>query len=193
MDEFVKKLAALLGLAETATADEVVTAITERLQSLSAANADVASIRAALKLDEKADAKAVIAAMAAVTTTAAAEPNPAEYVSMSAFNEVSTTLAKLQKDIAAKNANEAVSAAMKAGKISPAQKTWALGYASADLEAFNKFVETAPVIVTASSGVDGQPGRTGSGLSPEIAAFAAQIGVPEEDLKKNMKGEDAVA
>lgn len=194
MDEFVKKLAALLGLAETATADDVVAAITERLKGLSAASADIAALRKELKVDEKADSAALIAAAtAAITATGAGKPNPAEYVSMTAFNEVSKTLAKLQKQVGERDASEAVTAAMKAGKVSPAQKSWAIEYASADLAAFNKFVENAPVIVAASSAAEGQPGRSSSALAPEISAFAAQIGVSEADMKKHMKADDAAA
>lgn len=189
MDEFVKKLAALLGLAETATADEVLAALTERLQNLNAANAEVSDIRKALKLDAKADAKIVLETMSALVEVGQAKkPDASEYVPMSVFNDLKNDFATLKKEQGDRDATEAVETAMKAGKVTPAQKAWAMEYASADLAGFQKYMDTAPVIVSpGSTAPNGQPEAASAKLSDEAKNALQAMGVSIADAEKHLK------
>ncbi|WP_435640323.1 phage protease [Micavibrio aeruginosavorus] len=189
MDEFVKKLAALLGLAETATGDEVVAALTERLQNLNAASAEVSDIRKTLKLDAKADAKTVLETMSALIEVGQSKkPDASEYVPMSVFNDLKGELAHLKKSQSDRDATEAVDAAMKAGKVSPGQKAWAMEYASANLTGFHKYIETAPVIVApGSSAPQGQIETASAKPSDEVKAAWQAMGVSIEDAEKHLK------
>ena len=56
-------------------------------------------------------------------------------------------LKALKQQNAEREANDAVTLALKAGKITPAQKEWAKGYALSDPKGFGSFVEKAPQIV----------------------------------------------
>lgn len=185
MDEFLKQLAALLGLAETATSEEVIAAITERLGQLSAASANVADIRKALKLDDKADFKAVVSAAAAVVT-GADEPDPTKYVPMAAFQELSEKFTADQKKKAEKEAVEAVAAASAARKVSPAMKDWALKLAKSDPEAFAAFAKNAPVVISAAAQAEGDPEKEIE-LTEEEKAAAKSLGISEDDMKATKK------
>lgn len=193
MDELLKKLAALLGLAETATQDEIF----ERVQNLQtgatateAASAEVAAIRKILKLDTGASLEEEIQAMAAkIETGEIKKPNASEYVPMSVFNELKTSFANLQQEQTTKKAGDAVDAAMSSGKVSPAQKEWALEYASADLAGFNKYVAAAPVIVAAAAeGPGGQPRKDETRkLTPEASSVLQAMGVDLKAAEKNLQ------
>ena len=193
MDELLKKLAALLGLAETATQEEII----ERVQNLQtqapaaeAASAEIKAIRKLLKLDAGASVEEEIQAMAArIETGEIKKPDASEYVPMSVFNELKTNFADLQKEQTIKKAEDAVTAAMKAGKVSPGQKEWALEYASSNLAGFNKYVEGAPVIVAASAeGPEGQPVKDESRkLTKEAATVLQAMGVDLKAAEKNLQ------
>ena len=122
--------------------------------------------------------------------TAAANPDPSQYVPMSEFRSVSSRLKALEDGQTKDKATEAVEAAMKAGKVTPKNKDWALGYASKDLEGFKAFVEGAPVIVT--------PGQHGPGYAPPAAAgqlgeadlaVCSRMGLDPEEYKKHLPKE----
>lgn len=190
MEDLLKQLAALLGLAETATQEEVLAAVKARASEVAAASAEASAVREALKLDNKADATAVIAAASAIAA-GTQEPDPKKYVPMSAFTEISDRVAALQKNEQTRSAEEAVSNAVKSRKISPAMKNWALSYASSDLTGFQKYVATAPVIVAASADPEGNPERKSEELPDEIKKLSEQLGVKEEDVKKILAEESA--
>ena len=56
-------------------------------------------------------------------------------------------VAELEKQAASQKAEELVGLALKDGKLSPAQKEWAVAYALSDPKGFAAFVEKAPVVV----------------------------------------------
>lgn len=190
MEELLKQLAALLGLAETATQEEVIAAVKARVSDVAAASAEASAIREALKLDNKATAATVIAAASAIAA-GAEEPDPKKYVPMSSFIEVRDQVASLQKNEQNRSAEEAVNNAVKARKISPGMKPWALSYASSDLTGFQKYVEAAPVIVSAAADAEGAPEKKDAELSDEVKEVIEQLGVKEEDVKKILAEEEA--
>ncbi|MFQ7874047.1 phage protease [Enterocloster sp.] len=53
-------------------------------------------------------------------------------------------MAELEKQAASQKAEELVGLAMKDGKLSPAQKEWAVAYALSDLKGFAKFGGEGP-------------------------------------------------
>lgn len=106
---------------------------------------------------------------AAAQAAQSREPDPAQYVPVAMHQQVAAELARLQAEIAAQRAEAAVSDAMRAGKLAPTQKDWALAYASRDAEGFAAFIAAQPVIV--------QPGEASS--APDKAAHAQ---LTESDL-----------
>lgn len=131
----LKEIAKMLGLPETVTAEEVAAAI-KKLTDTSKSEDQVVANKAILEmLDLKEDAK-----VEDVKGKIIALKNPAGYVSMEAFNQ-------LKKEIEKGKSTELVEIALKAGKITPAQKEWAEEYALKEPAAFQKFIEKAPQVV----------------------------------------------
>lgn len=64
--------------------------------------------------------------------------------------ELSKRVLELEGKLRDKEASALVSAAMKEGKVTPAQKVWAAAYAGRDPEGFRTFVAKAPVVVPVS-------------------------------------------
>lgn len=132
----IKKLAALLGLAEDAGEDDVIEAVKELLETVKQAKEQpevVANntILELLGLKEGAKTSEVAA------TIMGLKNGVGSLAEMEALKE---TLHK-------RDAQDAVMAALKEGKITAAQQTWAENYAMKDLEGFKAFAAAAPKAV----------------------------------------------
>ena len=175
----LQKIAAALGLPETATLDEILAAIAAMAGSVTAASATLTGVAAALKLPATATPEQLVAA------ATAAAPDQAKFVPIAAFTELQDQLATFSKE----RAEAAVAAAMTAGKVTPALKDWASGFAERDLQGFTGWVEKAPVIVAAGTQLDADAGATGAGtITPEEAAVLKLTGVSPENFLKAKKG-----
>jgi phage I-like protein len=129
VEELLERLIYMLNLPVTATPDEVAAELQKLIDRLKTAEA--AAAQAAEQL----------------AAAQAREPDPAKYVPIALHKQVADQLAALQAEIARRDAEAAVEAAMSARKVSPGMKEWALSYASRDLEGFKAFVAAAPEIV----------------------------------------------
>ena len=99
-------------------------------------------------------------------------------------------LKALKQQNAQRDADEAVTLALKAGKITPAQKDWARSYALADPKGFGAFVEKAPQVVPMGE-IDLGGGVALKSAAPDEATtlVCKQLGVSQEDLEKYGKEE----
>lgn len=140
---------------------------------------DLAPIAEALGAPADADA-AQLVAHAANLRRRAEMPDPAEWVPMSQHKAVADELARLQAEVARQKAEAAVSEAMRAGKLAPALKGWAMGYASRDPEGFTAWAAAAPVIVDTQS--DAHAVKTPEALTEEERYVCAQLGLTEADF-----------
>ena len=182
----LKALAALYGLPETATITEILaaasaaqTAATKTGEDLVAANTAISQLRTALGQGETASVTELVAA------ASAKKPDPAAYVPMQAFQELQTTVKALQ----AKDIEAIVSAAVEAGKVTPAQKDWATDYATKDLAGFERYVAAAATIVApgAKPKAAGQVPASVNDLTEEDRAAASMAGVSLEDYLETKK------
>lgn len=98
-------------------------------------------------------------------------PDPSKFVPMAEFQKVAGRLGKVEDAAAQSAAEAAVAEAITAGKLAPASRDWALGYAAQDLEGFRKFAEAAPAILDPKGGL--KPGLDG----PEGGLTAAEVEV----------------
>lgn len=153
-----------LNLPATATADDVISHVQIIGDSLKSAQAAMGQIHAALGLPADANADALVGAAQA----RGAGPDPARFVPMAEFQRVSNSLHTLQSSQREAAAAQAVSAAMTAGKVAPGMKDWAGDYAARDIDGFNRYVDSAPVIVAAHAALPGQPPATGA-VNPLLA------------------------
>jgi phage I-like protein len=110
----------------------------------------------------------------------ARQPDPAQYVPIALHKQVADQLAALQADIARRDAEAAVEAAMTARKVSPGMREWALSYATRDLEGFRAFVAAAPEIVPAAETKPSAHSVGGVILTDEDRLAARLLGMTEE-------------
>jgi phage I-like protein len=171
------KIAAALGLADTATEEEVMQSLAAlKDSSAGMASASAAVAAAAAQLGLPATATVVEIAAAAV----AAKPDPKLYAPVSAVDALQAQLAELQADKAA----GVVAAAMEAGKVSPALKDWAIQYATKDPAAFQDWLAKAPVVLEPGAQLAAAASQAGSdGLTESERQVAKMLGrTPEQML-----------
>ena len=178
MEMDLNKLAALLGLPEGATEEQIMQALTTALGESEKLKKDTGTeivsnkvICGLLGIDDKAaKTEDVAAAIMALK-------NPANFVPATEFNKLKDRLDK-------KDSGELVTKALKSGKISAAQKEWAEEYALKDPEGFGKFVEKAPQAVPMGE-LDIEDSKRNDGkVSETTMAVCKQLGVSKEDLEK---------
>lgn len=189
MEEFLKTLAAALGLPEDKATDVAVCAAIKSLaEQAKSGSAAVARLAEAAGLEKAAKVDDIVAAIADIAK-AKAEANaadPAKYVSIDQFKTVAASLKDLQDKVNLETATATVDAAVKAGKVPPAMKEWALGYAKSDPAGFASYIENAPVLAgefQLSAQVD-----TATGLTSAELAVAKAMNLTAEEFAKSKKG-----
>jgi phage I-like protein len=176
--EFLKELAALLGLAETATAEDVTGAL-KTLQEKAAQQVEVVANKEVLALlDLKEGAK-----LGEVKGAVLALKNPSGYVKAEEF-------AKLKNKLDLKERDDLVTLALTSGKVAPASKDWAESYALKDPEGFKVFLNKAPAVVplkeAAGAALHKAPPEADDDLQLSVNKA---LGIDPEDFKKYSKGE----
>ena len=178
-EQQLKALREALGLA----ADAEVPAILAAVASAVAGNTALAKVAEKVGLAKDASGDDVVAA-------APQAPAAGEFVPRSEFDALAARATALETSTADEKATAAVDAAVEAGKVTPAQRDWALAYAKSDPEGFGSYVEATPAIVR--PGRSG-PGRPGTGVDPEAAltdeelAVCRSMGVSADDYKAARK------
>ena len=209
MDEFLRQLAGLLGLADTASQEEIFAAV-QLLKDGGGqeANADEATGEAGapetLSEAEAALMEAVADLVDVAEEEATQEPNKVATskakaanakiaAAFTAMNKMGSRLAALEGEVAMNKAEKVINAAMAAGKVTPAMREWALNYAVSDPVGFGGFIKTAPVIIApnAAGGRDfGAPPRSGRDLTAEEKAVCKQLSISEADYLKSRNKEE---
>lgn len=172
----LKELLKRLGLAETATEQDVIAAI-NKIEADSAKGAVLVvnkSVLTALGLAENATEAEITGTIMAMKQS---------------HTQVATLAQELKtmKDaLAAKDAADVVAVAMKEGKITPAQKDWADTYAKTDLAGFKVFVSKAPVVIPQGQIARDEPPASAV-LDDTQLAVNKQMGLDTETFKKYNK------
>lgn len=188
--EIIKKLAELLGLGEDVTEEQ----ITEALKACVAENK-------ALKegqqhpTDENVVANKAVCELLGLKAGAAAADVSAKIMELKGGIvdgvNVVEELKALKAQNAKRDADEAVTLALKAGKITPAQKEWATSYALSDPKGFGSFVEKAPQIVPMGEIELGDTKSLKADQIDDATLLACkQLGISVEDVKKYGMKED---
>lgn len=165
----IEKLRAILGLPDEAGEVEAL----NMLAGLQAALTAWGEVAEAAGLQPGAGAGQVTAAVLALKQ------------GQDALGQVQQELAELKTTLAAKDAAQAVEAALAAGKLLPGQRDWALEYAAKDPEAFKIFVEKTPVVVPLGRlprRAEGPP-ENGGELDQEALAMCRLTGADPEKFK----------
>lgn len=165
-DAVLEKLRAILGLAAGAGDEEVLAAVRQLKD-----RPEVVAHKEVLALLELPEA----ASLDQVKGKVLALKNPSGYVRVEEFQALKEKLAQRERD-------ELVQAALSAGKIAPAQKSWAEQYAAKDPEGFRAFLEMAPQVVPVGGKPPADVGRQGP---DEVQAMVNKLlGISDETFAK---------
>ena len=183
------KLIELFGLKADATDEEIFAACKAAVDAKAAASVATAGLKdvaTALGLDGEATAEDVTnAAKAAAAAKAGGTPDPEKFVPRTEFDAVSERLKTLETKGATDAATAAVDQAVKDGKVTPANRDWALEYATANPEGFKKFVEGAPKILSDGRAVPAsKPGEEDgtAALSAQDKEILERTGISAQEL-----------
>lgn len=177
MPELLERLCHLLNLPLTTTADELMAQL-DKLKTLIAGQTAAEAMSKALGLPETAALTDISTAFHARITQA---PDPAKWVPMDAFQSVNSRLEALNSSQKNESVERLVTAAMSAGKVSPAMAEWARDYASRDAKGFEAYVAAAPAL-TGGSVVPTDPPPGGSAVNQD-ADFTAMCRMFSHDPK----------
>lgn len=181
----LKELAKLLGLPEDATEEQVLAKLKETI-------GEVTTLKEQAKVNEekKPDASGNIVAnklildLLSLKEDAKTEDVAAAIVGLKSSSGVSEKeFLALKEKIAKDDADKAVLVALKAGKISAAQKDWATEYALKDPEGFGKFVDKASVVVPVGE-IDIETKANKDVMNENTMIACKMLGVSKEDLEK---------
>lgn len=165
----LQQLLASLGLAKETTEADLVTA--------------VVALKA--KADQVAGKDAEIAVLSAK------KPNPAEYVPVTAMQEVQTENVSLKAKLNEIEVGTVVQAALKSGQLLPAQREWAEDLGKSNLVALKSYVDKTPVNpALAGLQTDGKELGEGAGnavLSTAELKVASQLGLTAEQYAAGKK------
>lgn len=184
----MQKLAAALGLGPDATEEQLM----EALQAMVAENKSLKEGKQ--PGDEATVANKTVCDLLGLKAGAPTEDVTAKIMELKGGIidgvNVLEELKALKQQNAQRDADEAVTLALKAGKITPAQKDWARSYALADPKGFGAFVEKAPQVVPMGE-IDLGGGVVLKSAAPDEATtlVCKQLGVSQEDLEKYGKEE----
>ena len=194
--DFMKELAKLLGLGEDATEEQVKEALKaclEENKSLKESAAEAAKQQP--PENDKVVANKEVCELLGLKAGAATADVAAAIMALKSGNIGGVNLVEQVKSLEAKladrDAEEAVEMALKAGKITPAQREWAKGYALKNLEDFRGFVEKAPQVVPMGDvGGSESLALKRDEVDEATLLVCKQLGISAEDVKKyGMKGE----
>ncbi len=171
-----------LGLKADSEDEAAINAIDKLIEDAGKDATVLASVRTKFKLADDAGEEAVLAAIATAATPG--EPDPSKYVPIDALKDVQTKLGQLQED----KVLAAVDAAIEDGKLTPAQKDWALKLGKQDIGELNSFLATAPAF-KGGKVIDGKPGEETSKLTEEERVVCSVMGWSEEEFLGQKKKE----
>lgn len=169
--ELLERFIYMLNLPVTSTPDEVAAHLQRVIDGVKSTDATVAQMRQLLGLAEDAALETVAQSMQSRIN--ATDPDPSKYVPRAEFERVSHALSGIQAERDAEVTDRLVNTAMSEGKVSPGMESWARSYCTRDRAGFEKYLETAPVIVApgaAHRNAGSAPAETAHPLLADAAA-----------------------
>lgn len=174
MNEMLKKLLAALGLQETATEADALSAVT----ALKAGSDKVAGL------------ESEVAALKAAT------PDPEKFAPVATMKALQAEVSALTAKLNGQELDGVIAEALTAGKLLPAQESWARELGGKDLASLKSYLDTAPAVVPAGTQSGGKPPASGGGdgkLNDTELAVCSQLGITAEEFLKSKAGEAAAA
>jgi phage I-like protein len=184
MNKLLQALLTALGLDAQASEDQAVTALNAHLAKAKSDADQVTALTA-----ERTNAQAQIAAL----TAAAGTPDPTKFVPMEMMTSLQTQVTALTGQVAGRELDEVIEAALTAGKLLPTQQDWARNLGKANLASLKSFLDTAPKIAALTGQQTGGREPLG-GVPPEatdanFVAVCSMFGNKPADVLKVAKGD----
>ena len=163
MNEMLKKLLAALGLQETATEAEALSAVATMRTNVATLSAQVST------------------------------PDPSRFVPIATLTalqgehaSLQGKLAALQAEVSGGKVDKIVTDALAAGKLTPATEAWARELGKTNVAALSAFIAAAPVIAAPGSTQTGgkKPGDDGKTLTDQELAVCSAMGIDPEAYRK---------
>jgi len=190
MDELLEQLRWLLNLPVGATAEEVQAHLQKLIDQLKTSRTAEASFDLAAHL-AKQDTR--IATLSAQSGT---DPDPAKFVPVATFQEVSDALAALSAQVNQEKVDSLVNAGLASGKLVPAAESWARDLGKNNLAALSAYLDVATPVVTPNAtqtnGVPPVPVKQVQ-LTAEQLAVCSATGVAPEDFLATLQAEAGTA
>ena len=193
MNELIKKIAAALGLGEDADEEQILTALSACVEENKALKEAAEGGKAPGKKpgedgkpedqDDGIVANKSVCELLGLKAGASTADVAASIMALK--GGVDGRVKALEEKLADRDAEEAVELALKSGKITPAQRGWAKGYALKSPDGFKEFLEKAPQAVPMSE-IAGGDALALKGDKPDEATMLVckQLGVSAEDVQK---------
>lgn len=193
MNELIKKIAAALGLGEDADEEQILTALSACVEENKALKEAAEGGEAPGKKpgedgkpedqDDGIVANKSVCELLGLKAGASTADVAASIMALK--GGVDGRVKALEEKLADRDAEEAVELALKNGKITPAQRGWAKGYALKSPDGFKEFLEKAPQAVPMSE-IAGGDALALKGDKPDEATMLVckQLGVSAEDVQK---------
>lgn len=178
--ELLEKLVAALGLPAEATEEDAVTALTAVIEKSKEPGEDPA---APPEDEDKILANKVICGLLGIPARAKTEDAAAAIVALK-HSPAATELAALKLRLDRQDAEQVVDLALDSGKITAAQRPWALQYALKDRSGFDGFMEKAPQVVPMGELGGGAAPQRSTAPSETTLQICKSIGVSAEDIEK---------
>jgi len=178
-------LVSVLALSASAGEAEVLAAIGGLKDKADAGDKVLASARTTLGLAADAGTEAVLAA---VGEAKGGEPDPAKYVPIGDLKDVRQELAAIREE----KVLAMVDSAIEGGKLTPAQKDWAVKLGKRDIAELQSFLGDAPVFPGAKPHGDRKIERQKGKLTDEETAICAKLGLSHEAYLKSRDEEEVL-
>ncbi|MHC1727949.1 MAG: phage protease [Syntrophobacteraceae bacterium] len=173
--EFLKLMAKQVGLPESANAEEVIGEV-KKLQGVEIVACK--EVLDALGLPGGTGKSEAVATVHALRQSRLSAP------------DLTLEVAALKRKLAERECDDMVSAALREGKITPAQREWAEKYAFTDAEGFRLFIAKAPQVVPLDIPAPGGTGPTGAAMPDAYQLHINKLlGVSEETWRKHNPGQ----
>lgn len=189
--DFLKEIAKLLGLGEDATEEQVSEALKACLEENKSLKENAEAAKQQPPESDKVVANKEVCELLGLKAGAPTADVAAAIMALKGGDGLAEEVKALKEKLADRDAEEAVEMALKAGKITPAQREWAKGYALKSLGDFKDFVEKAPQVVPMGD-VVGSGDVALKGNKPDEATMIVckQLGISAEDVMKYGMKED---
>jgi phage I-like protein len=175
------EIADALGLAPDADIGTALAAIVAQRDELKSLRGSVKAVASALGLKEGATGDELVTAASSIKT------------GQGEIDALQKQLASVISERAAEKAEAAADAAIADGRLIPAQRDWAVSYASRDPEGFAVFAKAQPKVLAAGA-TAARVTEGGDALSAEEVAICASLGLAHKDFiatRKSLAAQEA--